>query len=109
MPTTTRSAASSLPSLSTTVLTWPFSPRTSATPTPVRTSTPSARCSRVTRLPTCSPSTEASGAGCGSTSTTSTPSLRRLAATSQPMKPAPMITACRADRRVCAKGQRLVE
>jgi len=37
------------------------------------------------------------GSGCGSTSTTSTPSARRLAATSQPMNPAPMITAWRAD------------
>ena len=35
--------------------------------------------------------------GCGSTSTTATPSLRRLAATSQPMKPAPTITALRAE------------
>ncbi len=56
----------------------------SVTPTPHRTSTPSARCSRATSSPICSPSTEASGVGCGSTSTTSTPQLaqagRHLAA-----------------------------
>ena len=93
MPTTTRSAGSSVPSVNTTLSTCP-SPRTSATPTPRRTSTPSSRCSRATSSPICSPSTAASGVGCGSTSTTSTPRLRRLAATSQPMKPAPTTTAC---------------
>ena len=46
MPTTTRSASSSVPSDSTTFSTWSV-PRTSSTPTPQRTSTPSARCSRV--------------------------------------------------------------
>ena len=70
---------------------------TSATPTPQRTSTPSARCSRATSAPICSPSTEASGVGCGSTRTTVDAQPRRLAATSQPMKPAPTTTACRAE------------
>src|ERR1700743_3318093 len=91
MPTTTRSAVSSVPSVSTTVSTWP-SPRTSATLTPRYTPPPSSRCSRATNSPICSPSTEASGVGCGSTSTTSTPRLRRVAATSPSDKPCAITT-----------------
>ena len=41
--------------------------------------------------------TDASGDGCGPTSTTSTPLPRMLAATSQPMNPAPTTTARRAE------------
>ena len=48
---------SSVPSVSITFSTC-SSPRTSATPTPLRTSTPSARCSRATNAPICSPSTD---------------------------------------------------
>src|ERR1700682_6799891 len=106
IPTTTRSASSSVPSESTTCSTCPPAPRTSATPTPVRTSTPSARCSLATSDPVCSPSTDANGAGCGSTRTTCTPSPRRLAATSQPMKPAPTTTARRAEP-ACLRSARL--
>ena len=103
------SASSSVPSPSTTFCDPVRSPLTSVTPTPQRTSTPSARCSRATSSPICSPSTEASGVGCGSTSTTSTPRLRRLAATSQPMNPAPTTTARRAVAGVLAQRQALVE
>ena len=102
IPTTTTSASSSEPSASWTFSTWPV-PVTPVTPTPQRTSTPSARCSRATNSPISVPSTDASGVGCGSTIVTSTPILRRLAATSQPMNPAPITTARLADP-ACARS-----
>ncbi|SHU59030.1 Uncharacterised protein [Mycobacteroides abscessus subsp. abscessus] len=95
IPRTTRSVSRRVPSDK--VTDWTRScPSTASTPTPTRTSTPSLRCSRATRSPSCWPIAANSGAGCGSTRTTSTPLARRVAATSQPMKPAPTTTARRA-------------
>ena len=72
-------------------------PDTARNVRPVSTSTPSARCSWANHAPTWGPRTAASGCGAASTIVTTHPRERAVAATSWPMKPAP-ITATRSAR-----------
>ncbi|HEU4461580.1 MAG TPA: hypothetical protein VFR75_03190 [Solirubrobacterales bacterium] len=55
--------------------------------------TPSSSCSSANQRPSRAPTIGPSGAGSASTTVTSTPSFRAVAATSWPMKPAPTITS----------------
>ncbi len=71
-----------------------LSPSSPATATPRRTSTPLSRCRSAARGPISGPSARSNGTGSISTTTTSAPRPLAVAATSEPMNPAP-ITATR--------------
>ena len=60
------------------------------TPTPQRTSTPLRECTLAAARPISVPSPRMSGAGAPSSTVTGQPFCRAVAATSRPMKPAPM-------------------
>ncbi len=87
MPTTTMSASISSPPSSNTPSSWSRS-----TCTPHRTTTPRASCIAAMTEPISSPSPRTSGAGPPSSTVTSLPSCLAVAATSSPMKPAPITT-----------------
>ena len=90
------------PSLSRTCSTR-LSPSIASTATPSRRSIPLRRWSSAQRSPISSPSTRPSGTGSASTSVTSAPRPRAVAATSEPMKPAPTTTRrapCRSASRI---------
>ena len=94
MPTTTTSAPTASPSSSSTTSP-PGSPaarRTSATPTPVRRSTPWAPCNDPQYAPIRGPSRLAKGISITSTTVTWQPMPAQVDATSAPMNPAPMTT-----------------
>ncbi len=76
------------------------------TPTPRRTSTPSSRCSWVTKSPMRPGSTRPRGTSAASIIVTSSPRPRQVAATSAPMKPAPMTATRGATRRRARRGSR---
>ena len=67
--------------------------RSPSSPVPRWNCTPCSSWSFRTKPPIASPMTRASGTASGATTCTSSPRARRLAATSRPMKPAPMTTA----------------
>ncbi len=94
MPTTTRSASTSVSSASRTWVTR-SPPSNPATPTPRRRSTPWSRWSSPITAPISSPSARPSGTGSASRIVTSQPAVRQVAATSAPMKPAPTTTTRR--------------
>ena len=90
-PTTTRSASIALPSARRTRSTR-SRPSNPATVTPQRRSTPCSRCNRPHASPTIGPTARANGVGSISSTVTSRPRPRHVAATSEPMNPAPITT-----------------
>ena len=93
---TTTSTSSVLPSESRARRTCPpASPSSASTETPVRRSTPAARCISAAIAPITPPSGPHSGAGPRSVTVTSSPSSRHTEATSDPMNPEPMISTRR--------------
>ena len=105
MPTTTTSAGSCQPPSISTAPGW----RPSIV-TPQRTSTPWSAWTAATAAPIAAPRPRISGAGALSSTSTSLPSLRAVAATSRPMKPAPIDDhATTAAGDPLAQGERVVE
>ena len=93
---TTTSTSSVLPSDSRARRTCPAaSPSNASTETPVRRSTPAARCISAAIAPITPPSAPDNGAGPRSVTVTSRPSSRHTEATSEPMNPEPMISTRR--------------
>src|SRR5215218_3188366 len=90
-PTTTTSASIVRPSASRTRSTR-SRPSNPATVTPQRRSTPCSRCNRPQASPTIGPTARTSGVGSISSTVTSRPRPRHVAATSEPMNPAPITT-----------------
>ena len=108
-PTTTTSASTVEPSASRTRSTRP-SPSIASTCTPVRRSTPWSRCMSAITAPSSGPSPRTIGWGNASSTVTSSPRPRHVAATSAPMKPAPITTTRGEPRRARARErERVVE
>ncbi len=97
MPATAKSQATRTPLAVTAVSTRPV-PSNAAICSPARSSTPFARWKAPITAPTSWPRTLPRGTFPGKTVVTCTPSWVSEAATSQPMKPMPTITACRPGR-----------
>ena len=91
MPTSTTSASTAVPSPSRTRSTR-SSPSIASTCTPVRRSTPWSRCIAAITAPSSGPNPRTIGCGSASSTVTSSPRPRHVAATSAPMNPAPITT-----------------
>ena len=91
MPTTTTSLPTTEPSRRRTPVTWPPLPSMPAICTPQRRSTPLRPCTPATAAPIATPRPRTSGEGAPSSTVTAHPRPRAVAATSRPMKPAPMM------------------
>ncbi len=104
---TTTSAASSLPSSSST-RSGPVVPWIAVTGARGGTGRPRSSCRRRASAPTTGPRARTNGSGSGSTTCTSQPSWVAVAATSVPTKPAPRTTTRRPGRSALVEGRRVV-
>ena len=103
MPTTITSLATDSPPLRRTTNSVPLCSMP-CTCTPQRTGTPLSVCNCVTARPISAPRPRISGAGAPSSTTTSLPNMRAVAATSRPIKPAPMMVTRRLPASIRARS-----